>query len=87
MKDLKENIQRNNMKKLVLSAVLGMFCYCTNNAAEKPIKIDDVLMTMLEGQMDIKIAIGKILLDTRKKIYSKIKDHEKKVKKKKNIKF
>ena len=70
------------MKKLVLSAVLGMFCYCTNNAAEEAIKIDDVLMTMLEGQMDIKIAIDKILLGTRKKIYSKIKDHEKKVKKK-----
>ena len=43
-----------------------MFCYCTNNAAEKPIKIDDVLMTMLEGQMDIKIAIGKILLDNQR---------------------
>jgi len=32
MKDLKENIQKNNMKKLVLSVILGMFCYCTNNA-------------------------------------------------------
>ena len=32
MKELKGNIQKNNMKKLVLSAVLSMFCYCTNNA-------------------------------------------------------
>ena len=87
IKNLKANIQKNNMKILAISMALGMFCYCTNNAAEKPIKIDDVLMTMLEGQMDIKIAIGKILLDTRKKIYSKIKDHEKKVKKKKVSNF
>ena len=41
MKDLKKNIQKNNMKKLLLSAVLGMFCYCTNNAAEitQPLKV------------------------------------------------
>ena len=32
IKDLKENIKKNNMKKLVLSVILGMFCYCTNNA-------------------------------------------------------
>ena len=35
MKELKENIQRNNIKKIVLSATLGMFCYCINNAMEE----------------------------------------------------
>jgi len=34
MKELKENIQRNNIK-IVLSATLGMFCYCINNAMEE----------------------------------------------------
>ena len=33
MEDLKENIQKKNMEKLVLSAALSMFCYCSNNAS------------------------------------------------------
>ena len=53
MKELKENIKKNNMKKLVLSVTLGMFCYCANNAMKKKIEIDDVLMTMLKGQTNI----------------------------------
>ena len=60
MKDLKENIQRNNIKKIVLSVVLGMFCYCTNNAMEEngeegqQIKeIIDVLGNMIVNQVYI----------------------------------
>ena len=107
MKDLKENIQKNNMKKLVLSVILGMFCYCTNNAMnegeeeeeEKPKEeenpeeegeitdIKKVLKTMLFDQMDIEIAISNILLDTREKIYSAIKNNEKKVTKKNVLDF
>ena len=86
IKDLKENIKKNNMKKLVISVVLGMFCYCTNNAMKKQIKIDDVLMTMLEGQINIfnaKNEIGK----HKKKIYSTIKNEDGKVKKGKLLEF
>ena len=86
MKDLKGNIQKNNMKKLVISAFLGMFCYCSNNAMKKQIKIDDVLMTMLEGQINIfnaKNEIGK----HKKKIYSTIKNEDGKVKKGKLLEF
>ena len=71
MKDLKENIQKNNMKKLVLSVALSMFCYCTNNAMEKPIKIDDVLMTMLKGQINIFNA-KKGIINQGKKIFNTI---------------
>ena len=35
MEDLKENIQKKNMKKLVLFTSLGMFCYCLNNGMEE----------------------------------------------------
>ena len=99
MKDLKENIKKNNMKKLVLSVALGMFCYCTNNAMdEEPEEenpeeegeitdIKKVLVTMLFGQMDIEIAISNILLDTREKIYSAIKKEEKEVTKKNVLDF
>lgn len=88
MKDLKKNIQKNNMKKLLLSAVLGMFCYCTNNAMEHneevpPIEIkdiNDVLMTMLEGQNKINEAKNAIK-ELEPRIYSTIKDEEGKVKK------
>ena len=86
MKDLKNNIQKNNMKKLVLSVTLGMFCYCTNNAMEKPIKIDDVLMTMLEGQINIFNA-KKGIQEHKPKIYSTIKDEDGKVKKGKLLEF
>ena len=86
IKDLKRNIQKNNMKKLVLSAVLGMFCYYTNNAMEKPIKIDDVLMTMLEGQVEINKAREEIK-DCGKKIYVEIKEEDGKVKKGKVLNF
>ena len=74
------------MKKLVLSAVFGMFCYCTNNAMKKQIKIDDVLITMLVGQINISNAkneIGK----HKKKIYSTIKNEDGKVKKGKLLEF
>ena len=53
MKDLKENIQKNNMIILAISAVLGIFCYCTNNAMKKKIDIDDVLTTIVESQIKI----------------------------------
>ena len=88
------------MKKLVLSAVLGMFFYCTNNAMnegeeeeenpEEEGEITDlkkVLKTMLFGQLDIEIATSNILLDTREKIYSAIKNNEKKVTKKNVLDF
>ena len=93
MKDLKGNIQKNNMKKLVISVTLGMFCYCTNNAAEipQPVEVKDinhVLNFMIQGQMMILEAKLKIMLAQRKKIYSTIKDQEKgKVKKNKLLNF
>ena len=80
MKELKENIKKNNMKKLVLSVTLGMFCYCANNAMKKKIEIDDVLMTMLEGQNNINEA-KKAFKKQEPRIYSTIKDEEEKVKK------
>ena len=85
MKNLKENIQKNNMKKLVLSAVLGMFCYCTNNAMKKQIEINYVLKTMLAGQVEINEAREKIK-DYEKKIYCQISE-EGKVTKKKVLEF
>ena len=36
MKELKINIQKYNMKKLMLSTTLGMFYYSINNAADDP---------------------------------------------------
>ena len=90
IKDLKENIKKNNMKKLVLSAVLGMFCYCTNNAMNpepennKPKEnkeIKDVLAVMLESQVGINKAREEIK-DYEKKIYNKISEVGKVTKKK-----
>ena len=97
IKDLKENIKKHNMKKLVLSAVLGMFCYCANNAMEengegkpKPtieiIDINKVLMTMLEGQNNINEA-KKAFKKQEPRIYSTIKDEEEKVKKRELLNF
>ena len=93
MKDLKENIKKYNMKKLVLSAVLGMFYYCANNAMEhkeeekkEKITINEVLITMLECQNNIneaKNAIKKL----EPRIYSTIKDKDGKVKKEKLLEF
>ena len=81
IKDLKENIKKNNMKKLVLSVALGMFCYCTNNAMEDPQpekhepeknkEIKEVLTVMLESQVGINKAREEIK-DYEKKIYNKI---------------
>ena len=77
MKDLKENIQRNNIKKIVLSVVLGMFCYCTNNAMDPQknenqeddqIYIKEILGGMLLGQAKISYEKKK-LLKKKKKIY------------------
>ena len=77
MKDLKEKIQKNNMKKLVLSAVLGMLCYCTNNAMDPQenenqeddqIYIEEILGGMLLGQAKISYEKKK-LLKKKKKIY------------------
>ena len=82
MKDLKENIQRNNIKKIVLSVVLGMFCYCTNNAMEDPqpeIKnIEDVLTLMIKSQEAILIANATIS-EHKKNIYSTIVNEEGKI--------
>ena len=80
------------MKKLMLSVVLGMFCYCTNNAAEipQPVKVKDinfVLNFMIQGQKMILSAKLKMLAQS-KKIYSTIKDQEEgKVKKNKLLNF
>ena len=95
MKNLKENIKKNNMKKLVLSAVLGMFCYCTNNAmnegAEGPkptlgiISISDALTVMLTKQVKINEAKEEIKA-YEKEIYCQITENGK-VTKKKVLKF
>ena len=95
MKNLKENIKKNNMKKLVLSAVLGMFCYCTNNAmnegAEGPkptlgiISISDALTVMLTKQVKINEAKEEIKA-YEKEIYCQITENGK-VTKKKELKF
>ena len=86
MKDLKENIKKNNMKKIMLSAVLGMFCYCTNNAMKKPIKLDDVIVAIINYQISINNAAEPID-KYRKKIYSTIKDANRKVTKKNVLDF
>ena len=81
MKDLKENIQRNNIKKIVLSVVLGMFCYCTNNAMKKQIEIDDVNFTILSSQVRIYNA-GVDINKYKEKIYFAIEKGGKITKKK-----
>ena len=90
MKDLKENIQKNNIKKLVLSVALGMFCYCTNNAMEDPQpekhepeknkEIKEVLTVMLESQVGINKAREEIK-DYEKTIYCRISEETKVTKK------
>ena len=90
MKDLKENIQKNNIKKLVLSVALGMFCYCTNNAMEipQPVEVKDinyVLKLMIRGQ--VMILTEKLKIAQSKKIYSTIKDQEGKVTKENVLDF
>ena len=94
MKDLKENMKKNNMKKLMLSAVLGMFCYCTNNATEAAapqptleiISISDAFTLMLRNQVKINKA-KKIIEVCNKKIYSTIKGEEEKITKKNVLVF
>ena len=90
MKNLKGNIQKNNMKKLVLSVALGMFCYCTNNAMNpepenhKPKEnkeIKDVLAMMLQHQIIINGAMNEIE-NYKKKIYYRINEGTKVTKKK-----
>ena len=73
MKDLKENIKKNNMKILAISMALCMLCCCANNAMKKPIEINEVLMTMLEGQNNINEA-KKAFKKQEPRIYSTIKD-------------
>jgi len=89
MKDLKENIQKNNIKKLVLSVVLGMFCYCINNAMEKENDenetINNILIEMLQRQTEINKAKEEIK-DYGKKIYAQI-NEDGKVTKGKVIEF
>ena len=90
MKDLKKNIQKNNMKKLLLSAVLGMFCYCTNNAAEnneeeKEKELQQIQNVILDSQIRIYNAKIKIC-SYGKKIYYAI-EEEGKIAKKKILKF
>ena len=91
IKNLKAYIQKNNMKILAISMALGMLCCCANNAMEengegkpKPtieiIDINEVLMTMLEGQNNINEA-KKAFKKQEPRIYSTIKDEEEKVKK------
>ena len=90
MKDLKNNIQKNNMKILAISAVLGMFCYCTNNAMEEEeeeeeeeeiINIGKVKNVIINSQIDICRAKVEIL-PYEKKIYSTIAEGGKVIKKK-----
>ena len=94
MKDLKENIQKNNMKKLVLSAVLGVFCYCTNNATEQEEEepqivienIIDVLGNMIEAQVNI-FKAKEAIKEKGKNIYATIKDKNGKVTKESLLNF
>ena len=94
MKELKENIQRNNIKKIVLSATLGMFCYCINNAMEeendekeeKNEGIIEVLNIMTKGQVYISQA-KEDLKNYEKKIYHAIKGKEEKINKKNVLDF
>ena len=94
MKDLKENIKKNNMKKLMLSVALGMFCYCTNNATEQEEKkeepqiksIIDVLGNMILDQVKI-IDAKEAIKEKEKKIYATIKDKSGKVTKENLLKF
>ena len=86
MKDLKENIKKNNMKKLMLSVVLGMFCYCTNNAMIQTIDIKEVLNTILFGYNYI-VKARKAINAEEGKIYATIKDVEGKVRKKQVLQF
>ena len=82
------------MKKLILSAVLGMFCYCTNNATEQEEKkeepqiknIIDVLGNMILDQVDIFNA-KEAIKEKGKKIYTTIKDKSGKVTKENLLKF
>ena len=86
MKNLKENIHKNNMKKLMLSVVLGMFCYCTNNAMKKPIDINKVLTIMLSVQSYILNSKANIE-NVERKIYFKIKEQDGTVKKGRVLEF
>ena len=93
MKDLKENIKKHNMKKLVLSVALGMFCCCTNNAMEEDGKeepqiksIIDVLGNMILDQVKI-IDAKEAIKEKEKKIYATIKDKSGKVTKENLLKF
>ena len=87
MKNLKENIHKNNMKKLMLSVVLGMFCYCTNNAAEyHENNINGILIRMLVDQNTILRSKAEIK-NLKGKIYATIKDGKGKVTKKNVLDF
>ena len=74
------------MKKLVLSAALGMFCYCTNNAMIKKIDINEVLNNILLGYNYI-VKTRKTIQGEEEKIYATIKDNEGKVKKGQVLQF
>ena len=80
---------KKNIKKLLLSAALGMFCYCTNNAAmDQPAavgpqennEINKVLTVMLQNQLNIFKAKEEIK-KYEKSIYSQINEDQKVTKK------
>ena len=74
------------MTKKVLSAALGMFCYCTNNAMIKKIDINEVLNNILLGYNYI-VKTRKTIQGEEEKIYATIKDNEGKVKKGQVLQF
>lgn len=67
MENLKENIQKKNMKKLVLFISLGMFCYCSNNAS-----------TLTKATQDVPIKEDQAMLSDKLKQKTKEQSEEKK---------
>ena len=71
MEDLKENTQKKIMEKLVLSAALGMFCYCSNNASRQaptePVKENNINEETNPNQNEGEIQKGEDLLQPNQK--------------------
>lgn len=67
MENLKENIQKKNIKKLMLFISLGMFCYCSNNAS-----------TLTKATQDVPIKEDQAMLSDKLKQKTKEQSEEKK---------
>ena len=67
MENLKANIQKKNIKKLMLFISLGMFCYCSNNAS-----------TLTKATQDVPIKEDQAMLSDKLKQKTKEQSEEKK---------